>query len=187
LAEAVLVPQTIFSEEGKKTFFMDAAGKEFLHDRIPEWQIVNTYTFPAALYQLVNGANTKYIHTYTPLLKVYNGIDAQNQVSIDISPQQFRVLVKKEGQLLLAQTYSYAVPLDVIYYLLSIYQQFHLPKDETYLLLSGLVEEDSALYKELNNYFLNLHFNSAQSVTFDGGNLPPHYFTSILNTAACVL
>ncbi|HVG42488.1 MAG TPA: DUF3822 family protein [Chitinophagaceae bacterium] len=186
-ADAVLVPYSLYKEETKHTFFIDAQYSNVLQDRIAEWQIVNTYTLPNSIYQLFEENETVYFHSYTPTLKIYNGFVAENQVSINFTPQQFSVLIKKEGQLQLAQTYSYTVPLDVVYYLLSIYERFNLSKTETYVLLSGLIEEDSALYKELNNYFLNLHFNASAAGSIQNNNYPPHYFTSLFNLAACVL
>ena len=185
-ADAVLVPYSLYNEETKQSFFIDAQNSEVLQDKIAEWQIVNTYTLPKSIHSLFTENETIFLHSYTPTLKVYNGFVAENQVSINFTPHQFSVLIKKEGQLQLAQTYSYTMPLDVVYYLLSIYEQFNLSKTETYVLLSGLIEEDSALYKELNNYFLNLHFNASAAGSLQNDTYPPHYFTSLFNLAACV-
>jgi hypothetical protein len=186
-AEAVLVPFPLYNDQSVKSFFMDTAHCQVLEDKIAEWQIINAYLLPSSVYGLLNNGSTHFFHTYTPTLKVYNGFVAENQVSINFSPKQFRVLVKKEGKLQLAQTYSYTVPLDVVYYILSIYQQFNLSKEETFLLLSGLIEEESALYKELKSYFLNLHFHEAQESTVLAEGYPQHYFTSLFNLAACAL
>ncbi len=183
-AEAVMVPYALFRQDAAKDYFENIPTTQMLHDHIAEWQVVTAYTFPKSVLDIVNKENVQFFHNYTTTLKVYNGFDAENQVSVHFSPQRFRVVVKKEGKLQLAQTYTYTVPLDVVYYLLSIYQQFDLPKEETYLLLSGLVEEESALYKELHGYFLNLHFN-AGSVTTPVAGYPAHYFTSLFNLAAC--
>ena len=185
-SEAFLIPSSLYKEENVQNIFMDVAASKIITDPIPEWQMVTAYAMPTTLYNQLSTGNTTFFHTYTPTLKVYNGFDGGQQVMVHFSPQQFRVMVKKEGQLQLAQIYSYTVPLDVVYYLLSIYQQFNLSKEETFLLLSGLVEKDSALYKELDNYFLNIHFNSS-SVKGKLEDFPQHYFTSLYNLAACAL
>jgi hypothetical protein len=110
---------------------------------------------------------------------------AESQVAVHFTPFNFRVIVKKEGQLQLAQMYCYQAPLDVVYYLLKIIQEIDLLKEDTFIILSGLIEEDSALFKELHQYFLNVHFALPGNVTLQNNKLPQHFFTSMYNLAAC--
>jgi hypothetical protein len=158
-----------------------------LNDAINEWQISAVYSLPLKVYeQLV----TKYpsasiFHTYTTALRINNGFVAENQVDVQISTQQFRVLVKKENQIQLAQTYSYRSPLDVVYFLLKICYELGLDQSSVFVVLSGLVEQDSAMYKELHSYFMNLHFAQPGIYTMPENDLPQHYFTSLYNLAAC--
>jgi hypothetical protein len=51
---------------------------------------------------------------------MHHNPDAEDQIAIHFTTQQFRVLVKQGAQLQLAQTYAYKTPLDVVYYLLKI-------------------------------------------------------------------
>ena len=103
----------------------------------------------------------------------------------DKDTQQFRVLVKKDHQVHLAQTYSYKSPLDVVYFLLKICYEFKLDQSSVFVILSGLIEKDSAMYRELHSYFVNLHFAEATSYELPQNELPHHYFTSLYNLAAC--
>ena len=108
----------------------------------------------------------------------------ENGIAADFTPGYFRVIVKKDGQLHLAQTYAYTTPLDVVYFLLKICSEFGLSQEQSTLSISGLVEKESALYRELYNYFLNIQFrNPAQPDLPDGH--PAHFFTSISNLAVC--
>ena len=160
-----------------------------LSDTINEWQIVNVYSIPMTVFALIKNEfpQAKFIHAYTLLLKTYNGFAAESQVSVHFTTQHFRVLVKKESQVQLAQVYAYKTPLDVVYYLLKICSELQLDQSEVYLILSGLVEEDSALYKELHHYFLHIHFAPASSVSFTQHEHPQHFFSSTYNLAACAL
>jgi hypothetical protein len=106
-------------------------------------------------------------------------------LEVHIATQQFSVLVKKDNQVQLAQTYSYKSPLDVVYFLLKICYEFQLEQSSVFVILSGLVEKDSAMYKELHNYFTNLHFAEAAPYELPQNELPRHYFTSLYNLAAC--
>lgn len=184
-ADAFLVPQSMANEQ-INILFPNSQNATILQDAIGEWQMVNVYILPNAIYNTLQSAQSKFLHGYTPLLKVYNGFVSDHQVLLQFSTQQFSVLVKKDGQIMLAQTYSFTAPLDVVYYLLSIYQQFDLSKSETYLVLSGLIEEDSALYREMVNYFQNIYFDTASAYTVEA-NFPKHYFTSLFNLASCAL
>lgn len=160
----------------------------YLNDPIAEWQMTNMYALPSSISELITRLpNVKYYHVYTPSLKVYNGFTADSQVSVHLTTQHFRVLVRKEGKILLLQTYFYKTPLDVVYYLLKIISEFQLDQNETYVILSGLVEEDSAMYKELYSYFTNLHFAHPPSISLPANDHPHHFFTSLYNVAACEL
>ena len=160
-----------------------------LNDPIAEWQLINVYTIPVAVYKKLSEKFpfASYLHAYTPLLKIYNGFTSDHQLSAHFIGQQFRVMVKKHHHIQLVQTYTYASPMDVVYFLLKICNEFQLPQDETQIIISGLIEEDSALYKELHHYFLHLHFATSNTLSLPEHDHPNHFFTSIHNLAACVL
>jgi hypothetical protein len=187
--QAVLVPKPLFSETEPPVAHLSPEKRmKYFHDQIGEWQVVNNYVFPRAIYERVMDSfgDVQMSHVYTTALKTYNGYTADAQVSVDFTPRTFRVVVKKGGQIQLAQMYEYSVPLDVVYYLLKIYQELHLSKEETHLILSGLIDEASALYKELYSYFLNIHFVHPAGLSLTNKDYPPHFFASIYNLAQCV-
>jgi hypothetical protein len=161
----------------------------YLTDPIAEWQLMNVYAIPVAVHKKLSEKLplATYIHAYTPLLKIYNGFTSDNQLSAHFIGKQFRVLVKKQHQVQLIQTYSYSSPMDVVYFLLKICTEFQLSQEDTQIIISGLIDEDSALYKELHNYFLQLHFAISTTVLMPEHEHPNHFFTSIHNLAACVL
>lgn len=187
--QAVLVPRQYFSpSQPPAAVLSDEKRMDYFHDTIGEWQVVNNYAFPRNIHQRVEEAfgPVEMSHVYTTTLKTYNGHNAPAQVSVDFTPKAFRVVVKREGQILLAQMYGYNAPLDVVYYLLKVFQGLELPKEETQLVLSGLIEEASALYRELHSYFVNIHFAEPGGVPPIPTDHPTHFFASIYNLALCV-
>lgn len=187
--QAVLVPRPMFSETEPPVAYLTKEKRvKYFHDQIGEWQVVNNYAFPEKIYKRVKEAfgNIQMGHVYTTALRTYNGHTFTAQVAVDFTPRSFRVVVKKEGQILLAQMYEYTAPLDVVYYLLKIYQELQLSKEETHLVLSGLIDEASALYKELYSYFLNIHFAHPTGLSLHDKEHPAHFFASIYNLAQCV-
>lgn len=188
-AESLLVPNRYADHSSHFiSAVYDSPGQKFFSDPIPEWQLTSAYSMPSSIYDLVQEQfpSAKYFHAFTPVLKIYNGFVAPDQVDIHFSTQHFRVLVKKDKQVQLAQTYSYKTPLDVVYYLLKICYEFGLNQSEVFVIVSGLVDQDSAMYQELHHYFLNLHFAQAPAYSLPETDHPHHYFTSLYNLAACV-
>jgi hypothetical protein len=189
LPQSLLIPnQFNSSSPAFLNAIYDDASQKIFTDSIPEWQTVTIYSIPASVFSLVieRFPSAQFLHAYTPVLKIYNGFTATDQIDIHFSTQHFRILVKKQNHIQLAQIYSYKTPLDVVYYLLKICYESGLNQSQIFLIVSGLIDKDSAMYAELHSYFLNLHFAQAPSYTVPGNEYPHHYFTSLYNLAACV-
>jgi hypothetical protein len=187
-SQAILMPIKTYSQDN---LFVERLYNEkdavALRDNISEWGMINSYHIPTNLYKKILTAFPLacFSHVYTPSIKIYNGFAAESQVAVYITPANFRVIVKNKGQVRLAQMYTYHVPLDVVYYLIKIVEEIELPKDDTFIILSGLIEQDSALYKEMHQYFLNVHFALPPNISLLNNELPQHFFTSMYNLAAC--
>ncbi|GAC1421440.1 MAG: hypothetical protein NVSMB67_16300 [Flavisolibacter sp.] len=156
-------------------------------DSIPEWQLVTLFALPAPLHQAIVSVfpTASFHHAYTPFVKMSNGISDQ-QLSLHFSTHYFRVLTKKEEKIQLAQTYAYKTPLDVIYFIIKICTELQLNQNDVRIIISGLIEEQSALYEELHHYFLNLQFAENSTYLLPAHPYPDYYFASIYNLAACV-
>ena len=188
-AQALLIPTNYGYNDSLLRHIYNLPSQKQFSDKIPEWQMCISYSMPHSVFNLINDqfSPVQFFHVYTPVLKIYNGFVASNQIDIHFSKQHFRVLVKKEKQVQLAQTYQYKNPLDVVYYLLKIFCEFQMKQSETFVIVSGLIDQDSAMFAELHNYFLNLHFAQAPSYSLPANDHPHHYFTSLYNLAACAL
>lgn len=187
--QSILVPWKYFTDNYEALdIIYDQPSQEYLHDRIAEWQMVNMYALPKYLHQQLQQSfsGAEFVHAYTPTIKVYNGYVADHQLMVHVTPQYFRVLLKKSASIQLAQTYSYTTPLDVVYYLLKICYEFGLEQSSVYVILSGLVEKDSALYTELEQYFVNVHFAHPPEIKLPDNSHPQYFFTSLYNLATCV-
>lgn len=187
--QAQLIPKKLYKENVDLLSPLYGLNyKEAHSDFIGEWQLYNNYALPASLHNRLQESfqNITFIHSYTTSLRAYNGVDAGNQVSVHFSPKNFSVIVKKNAQLLLAQIYFYSTHLDVIYYLLKIFQESGLDNNSSQIILSGLVDMDSTMYKEIFSYFSNVEFHTDSSILFENNPHPSHFFTSVSNLATCV-
>lgn len=153
---------------------------------VPEWQLHVQYALPGSVVDRVNASfpGVEYWHAYVPALRIFNGLSASEGIDLHFSSGQFRALVRRDGRLLLLQTYAYTGPLDVVYILLKICYEFGLKQEDVPLLLSGSIMEDSALYRELYQYFLQIHWARATEKEEQAG-APPHLYAALHNLAAC--
>ena len=186
-SQALLLPQNYFNNYALLSIYESPSQKHF-HDSIERWQLVNAYSLPSSIYEIVEErfSPSQYFHVYTTGLKVNNGFGAPDQIELCFTTQFFRVLVKKNNEIYLAQTYAYKTPLDVVYFLLKICYEFQMNQSLVVLVISGLVDQDSALYQELHHYFLNLNFTQEPLYVLPENEHPHYYFNSLYNLAACV-
>jgi hypothetical protein len=188
--QSLLVPKRLYNENvDLLTPIYGPNYKETINEFIGEWQLYNTYALPVLLFERLQQSFTsiQFIHTYTASLKTSNGFHRNDQVNVNFTPKNFSIIIRKMNQVLLAQMYYYHSHLDVIYYLLKIFQELGLDNNSTQIILSGLVDKDSPMYKEILSYFLNVTFPADPDITLEGNPHPPHFFTSVFNLAACVL
>ncbi len=187
--EALLVPAKLFQNHDLIKTAYQLNDSICLQDHIAEWQIINSYAIASSLHNQLQQTfpDAVFMHVYTPLLKIFNGFASEQQVAVYFVHNQFRVIVKKNQQVQLVQTYTYTSPMDVVYYLLKICLEFNLEQEDTQVIISGFIEQNSALYKQLHNYFLNLHFANNSFLRLPESEHPKHYFTSINTLASCVL
>lgn len=189
--QSTLVSAGDFQQDQSKEILRGFSGINdssiIISDTLIEWQLVNTYAIPAYVHNWVikkfPGASFK--NQYTVNIKSGNIKYAGGSFIIDFRPEEFSVIVLKEGRLILAQTYSYLVPDDVIYYLMKIVHQYSFSQKEVLIQLSGLIDRQSALFKELYQYFINIEFREGEW-SLPVSDYPTHFFTSLNDLAKCV-
>lgn len=193
-AEKILVPDALYKYDDAVALLNAGFGTgvhiTVIAEPVAEKQLHTIFRMPTAMHDWAAAkfTNIQYFHTVSLLLKKNKDTD-KNLLCVDIKSETFSILVFKEGKLLLAQNREYSSPEDVLYYLLKITEQFSFSQQEVRLLLSGLIEEESTLYRELYKYFIHLEFESIpEGIKPDAvfSEHPSHYFSSLLNLAACV-
>ena len=183
--DATLVPGRLATEKGLHTFLKNAPDQNIFVDEVPVQNLQVVYSVPAAFYNLLQQEFTVHsMHVHTAAIKMLDTA-AANYMALHFTPKEFRVLAVKNGEVQLAQIYPFTTPLDVVYYLLMISAQYNMPQSETVVELSGLVDESSALFKELYQYYTQVQLSGAASVALPENNYQPHFFSSLYNLAAC--
>jgi hypothetical protein len=100
-----------------------------------------------------------------------------------------QVFALKGDQLLLAQSFYYETKEDVIFHLLNLSDKYNIDLTEALVEVSGLVDEESGTWKELNRYVLRISMeeptgHTESAVRIEG--IPSHFLTPILLISKCV-
>jgi hypothetical protein len=162
-----------------------------ISESIAEWQLYNVYAVPEKVHNLITKkfVTGKYWHQYTLSIKNGKHGNGYSSLLIDMRKDDFTLLAIANNKILLAQTFLYSTPEDVLYYLLKVCQQFDLSQKEVHISLSGLVDKQSALYRELHQYFLQIEFRDATwTIPASANNEnPAHFFTLLNDLSKCAL
>ncbi|HTD95155.1 MAG TPA: DUF3822 family protein [Chitinophagaceae bacterium] len=190
--QSVLVPVTHYRQEDAQlllqTMFGPALKDQCKQEDVPGWQLQNIYSVPKDVFDWTyeNFAGGTYWHTYTVGIRKIEATNFEGSLSVDFRADDFSVIASKGSKLLLAQTYEYFTPADVIYYLLNVCRQFAFSQDTVRVALSGLIDKQSTLYNELYQYFLHVRFREAEWALPPGEQeYPSHFFTSLNDLAQC--
>lgn len=180
--EARLMLQTMFGISGKDAI---------VNEPVSGWQMHNVYAVPKDVYDWVykHFPASNYWHTYTIGIKNIVTTDFEGSLSADFRTDEFSLVVTRGNKLLLTQTFPYSTPADFIYYLLDACRQFSFSQETVRVYLSGLIDKESALYKELHQYFLHIKFRDSEwkIPASEEQRYPAHFFTSLNDLAKCVL
>ncbi|MEO6611291.1 MAG: DUF3822 family protein [Chitinophagaceae bacterium] len=185
----MLIPSVGLNQD-EAGLFLDTAGNTggsniTISETIPGWQLYNVFSVSKNIRECVEKKfpAAKTWHQDSLGIKNIAASTEQGIIQVDFRKDDFTVLVIRQHKFLAAQAFEYSTPEDVIYYLLKTCRQFSLSQQETELRLSGLVDKNSALFKELYQYFIHVEFREA--TWHLSSEYPAHFFTSFNDLARC--
>ena len=190
---SVLLPQDLFYSTVHKAMLELVYGNcsyyTIKSDFMQQLSIHNIYCVPDVINQLITRSftNAKHKHHFSLLPDLVSG--QGNYLYCIFSPGQIKTMLKKEGKLQAVQLFSFITPDDAAYHLLNLCQSFEVNVTNCELLLSGMITENSALYKELFKYFNQIAFDGLSDqfqYPKEINNYPSHYFSHLFSVAACV-
>jgi hypothetical protein len=191
---SLLIPLENYSGQDLEKFLNAVYGTNgkqvIMTEKIPGWQLQNVYAIPVDVEAWLKRhfANGEYLHNYSVGIQQIGNTGGEERLQVDFRSNDFSAVVSKGGRLMLAQTVSYATPGDVLYYLVKVCQEFSFNRDGVNLVISGLVEKNSSLFRELDQYFLQIRFREPSwRIQAEGEQTyPSHFFTSLNDLALCV-
>ena len=158
-------------------------------DLIKEHEMYNLYRVPNNIINYFNSnfPEAKYFHSSSCQIgKASEGFTMRCLVFYDA----IKLILQNNGSLIFTQQYQIKSPENVVYHLLNCCKQHDLSPSEIKLNISGMISDDSNLYENIYNYFLNVtlqehenHFSFVEN--FD--QFPKHFFTHLTELTQCEL
>jgi hypothetical protein len=192
-SEALLVParfvNTTTTTEMLNLVYGEDSESITRSDLVHQLNLQNIYRVPRPVEDVV--ANLYPNATHWHLYSILSGANKSkgNQLYCIFSTSHLMVQLIKNGQLQVIQQFEYKSPEDAAYFILSVCQQFEATLNDVEVVLNGMIDEDSVLYKELRKYLLQISFcKLSEKFTYDEGikNYASHYFSHLFEIAACV-
>ncbi len=190
---SVLVPNEYMSGNENRAMlelvYGDQRDAVIRNDYLYRHLIHNIYSIPspvdAVMTRYFSWATCSHLFSLLPDIMPSEG----SHLYCIFDTEQLTVQLQKDGKLQLTQHFSFKTPEDVVYHLLNVCTSFEVNMKEVSVHLTGMIDIDSALYKELYKYFLNLVFEGLPEVFQYPQQIndhPAHYFSHLFATAACV-
>ncbi|MEO6905685.1 MAG: DUF3822 family protein [Ginsengibacter sp.] len=189
--ESVLVPFPLYDRQKDSTIMNMMFGdlnqnQTILTDVISDESLYNIYRVPTTILEVIQNQfpDASNMHHYSLLMR--KSTLGNDHLSVIFYAQKIIVCLIKDDKHQLVNTFDYQTPEDVSYVLLNICDQFKI--ENAHLIISGLLEENSPLYKEIYKYF-----NQIDLTAFPEGSIyseeitkfPSHYFSYIFALDQC--
>lgn len=187
---SVLTPVKFYDAEQSgrmlDTMFGKHEGLALLSEQVTEWQLRNEYAVSREVHEWLRRKypSATFHHNYSVGIRLPS--TSSDRLLVDIHSDRFSMIAIKNNKLCIAQTFAYSTPADLLYHLLRVCEQFNLSQREVELSIAGLIEKDSALFRELHQYFLDVRFREPEW-KFSNENIeyPLHFFTPLNDLARC--
>ena len=180
---STLLPLEYFREEDKEEIlaqlFVTDKMRSCFQESCKDSDIKNIYSVPTALHNalLEKYPTAKFAHSSSFQIDKNN----ESVLLCIIYNASVKIIFFKEGQLQIVQYFDYVTPTDVCYHLLNVAERFETAPSSIQLNLSGMIDVDSTLYKEVYKFFLHINFAENEDINVAKGfeSLQPHFYNHL--------
>lgn len=191
LPQSVLMPFAMYNSQKNEDVLSllhgdFRSGEVILTDLIPGSDLYNVYSASKALHDTIyyQFPATRALHQYSYLLK--NQPAEQDRIGVFFYSERCVLFLIQGGQCKLINSYTYRTPEDVAYILLSVRDQFD--AGDIPILAGGFIEENSALFKTIYNYFTSVEFFDLPHglvLSEEVAQYPAHFFYHLYHFDVC--
>ncbi len=188
---SILIPNKHFTDELKKDVY------NLIKGAVESQEISSEYNTTHDLHIVY--PKIKEVHNYLSTQLNVNDIAHSNNYLLETSMydtkmicifyhQNIKVILFKKNQFQVIEKFEFKTPEDVVYILQNTCKQFNVSTTDIALKLCGFISEESPLYKQIYNYFLDVEFyqfekNITLSESFE--NIPKHFMSHLIQLIPC--
>jgi hypothetical protein len=190
--QSVLVPPASYTGDDRlllEMMYGVNGGHVIIAEDINGWQLKNIFAVPGIVkeWAIRHFPGGHFYHSYSIGVRLIDNTATEGSLLVDFRNNDFVMVASKGNRLLMAQTFSYTTPDDVLYYLVKVCTEFGFSQQQVKIAVTGLIEKQSNLYRELVQYFLNIRFREPSWLlpVKEDDNYPSHFFTSLNDLALC--
>ena len=196
--EMALVPSSIYKPELSSTILETIHGDltplEIMVDDVHQWELHNVYGWKPELLSLVSSKfpqvrNIQFSTAGLRSLFKTLSFEKEQWMKVYFYKNAFHLLVLKDNQLQLSQTFNFETPQDIIYNILNVVDRLKLDLASISVDVSGLLDANSETWSEFNKFFVTVSLEECPSIENSSKSeehLPSHYYTPFLITPRCV-
>jgi hypothetical protein len=193
-AESVLVPYEFMNasvnREMLELVYGDATERVIKSDLMFKRNLYNVYGVPVGIFSLINAKFPSAIHSHLySILPDILGTEEGNHLYCIFRNNYVTVMLVKNGKLQVVQNFNYLSAVDAVYCLLNVCQGFDIDVNEVQLHLTGMIEKESILYREIYKYFpLILFEGMPENFKYAAAieKIPHHFFSHLFALTSCV-
>lgn len=196
--EMALVPSSIYKPELSSTILETIHGDlipmEIIVDDVHQWELHNIYGWKPELLTLISSKfpqvrNIQFSTSALRSLFKTLSFEKEQWMKVYFYKNAFHLLVLKDNQLQLSQTFNFETPQDIIYHILNVVDRLKLDLASISVEVSGLLDTQSETWSEFNKFFVTVSLEACPSIDNSSNSedhLPSHYYTPFLITPRCV-
>jgi len=177
----ICIPDNLFSSSVSALYLTNILGNTLhytpMHYALEE--TVLAYKVQNDHFKVINEnlPGAKQLHKYCALVRsVKNAAETNdNFIKAVFYQNHFVLMAVEKGQLKLIRRFNYKTSDDVIYHVLNTATQLNMNIEETDVIVSGLIDLQSVLYRELYKYVNHLKVDSIADASLDAAEYPAHY------------
>lgn len=191
-----LIPNVYFKKENLKKYFEFNQKLDDLDEiHFNELKFIDAYSVYVVPNQIAtifskHFPGTIFYNQQVPfiehsLLKYHS---ETKKVFVNVNDNFIDIILTANGKLLLYNNFAFKTEMDLIYFIMYVFNQKKLNIETTEVVLSGLIDKKSAAFIKLKEFFQHLKFDKlpeefTYSYTFN--QIPHHSFLNLFNLQLC--
>lgn len=165
---------------------------EIHFERLKYNNIVSVYVIPNLIANLFlkKYQNLKFYNQQIPFIDhiILKHHSEQIKTFVNIQKEFFELAVTKNGQVIIYNNFKFTTATEVVYFVLYTLEQKNIDHKSSELIVSGLLNKKSEIYKELRRFIQSVKFEHlpddfTYSYTFN--EISHHTFTNLFNLNHC--